>query len=328
MSEGKRSRLRLGGPTLQGIGESVAAATEHTSELNADMIDLDRIEPDPGNPRALGITADELAWMQDDERVTIARATDKPELRDGLLLELRDLAESIRANGVLQPIKVYRHGSGFRIAYGERRYWGARIAQMSSIPALILGMRPARLRVLQLVENVQRSDLDLAARVRNVIGVLHELAEDGEATAARLASTVGMSERMARRYVQVATGPENLREAVLSSGKVKDLKIAAALAGMDAEERAFVLERLGDGRSFAEATAEWSARQQVPDTEAKSLGRPRTKVTLGSTKNVALVKAIMERLSENGALPEIAWDDYRAVAKAWQSLLAEIERSL
>ena len=328
MSEAKRSRLRLGGPTLQGIGESVTSAAEQTSELNADLIDLDRIEPDPGNPRALGITAEEVAWLQDQEQISLARSSDDLEPRVGLLLELRDLSDSIRANGVLQPIKVYRHGGGFRIAYGERRYWGARIAQLVSIPALILGSRPARLRVLQLVENVQRSDLDLAARIRNVTGVLQELAEDGEATASRLASTVGMSDRMARRYVQVATGPNDLLEAVLATGTVKDLKVAAALAGMGAQQRAFMLGRIGDGRSYAEALADWSSHQKGPEPRASSVGRPRTKVTLGSTKNVALVRVIMQRLSEDGALPDIAWDDYGAVAKAWQRLLADIERAL
>jgi ParB family chromosome partitioning protein len=328
MSEGKRSRLRLGGPTLQGIGESVSAAAEQTSELNADLIDLDRIEPDPGNPRGLGITAEEVAWLLDQGQITRARASEDLEPRVGLLLELHELSDSIRANGVLQPIKVYRHGTGFRIAYGERRYWGARIAQLASIPALILGARPARLRVLQLVENVQRSDLDLAARIRNVIGVLHELGEDGEATAPRLASTVGMSDRMARRYVQVANGPEDLLKAVLGSGTVKDLKVAAALAGMDAPQRAFMLGRLADGRTYAEALADWSSHQKALEPKASLLGRPRTKVTLGSTKNVALVRAIMQRLSEDGTLPDIAWDDYRAVAKAWQGLLAQIERSL
>ena len=328
MSEGKRSRLRLGGPTLQGIGESVASASEQPSDLNVDLIDIDRIEPDPGNPRALNITADELAWLQDEDQIRAVRMGEDPEARIGVLLDLRDLSDSIRANGVLQPIKVYRHGSGFRIAYGERRFWGARIARLSSIPALILGSRPARLRVLQLVENVQRSDLDLAARIRNVTGVLQELAEDGEATPGRLASTVGMSERMARRYVQVATGPSDVLDAVLASQIVKDLKVAAALVGMDAEQRSFVLDRLGVGKSFAEAVGEWSARPQDTHSEAKAVGRPRTKVTLGSTKNVALVRVIMEKLSQDGKLPDIAWDDYRAVAKAWQSLLAEIERSL
>jgi ParB family chromosome partitioning protein len=326
MTESKRRRLRLGGPTLAGIEEYVQGA-EGSSDFVAEMVDLERIEPDPNNPRRLELTQDEVASVSDSQEAGVLRGDENLEPRTRVLIELRELADSIRANGVLQPIKIYRHGSGFRIAYGERRYWGARIAGLRAIPALILAQRPARLRALQLVENVQRVDLDLAARVRNIAGVLEELSGDGEASAPRLATTIGFSERVARRYVQVVKGPQEVLDAI-DGGTVTDLKTAAALVGMDEDARAFVLGRMVTGKSFDQACGEWEARQRRSEVAMPAVGRPRTKVTLGSTKNVALVRTLMERICGVDALPDIKWEDYGAVAKAWQTLLMEIERSL
>jgi ParB family chromosome partitioning protein len=326
MTESKRQRLRLGGPTLAGIEEYVQGADDR-ADFVAEMVDLERIEPDPNNPRRLGLTLDEVASLSDPDEVAVRRGDENLEPRWGVLMELRELADSIQANGVLQPIKIYRHGSGFRIAYGERRYWGAHIAGLRSIPALILAHRPARLRALQLVENVQRSDLDLPARVRNIAGVLEDLRGDGEASAPRLATMVGFSERVARRYVQVVKGPQEVREAI-DGGTVTDLKTAAALVGLDGGARTFVLGRMAIGKSFEQACGEWEARQRESEAAMPTVGRPRTKVTLGSTKNVALVRVLMERICGVDALPDIRWDDYGAVAKAWQKLLVDIERSL
>lgn len=326
MSTSKRKRFSTGGASLQGISDAVSAGTVELGELNFDSLDIDRIEPDPENPRRLGLSEDELAWLKDRAAVAKARADESPDTRTETLLALRNLADSMDENGVLQPIKVYRHGTVFRIAYGERRYWAARVAGLSAMPAWILSKRPTRLRAVQLVENIQREDLILSARVRNVIGVLSELAEDGEATGQRLATLVGMNERTARRYLQVAQGPENVRDAVLA-GELTALKDAAAMTGMDEEMRLFVLEAVRAGKSVADAVAVWEARQRTKETEGKR-GRPKTKVTLGSTRNVALVKALMGRLLDEDQIPDVDWDDYGAIAKAWQQLLADIERSL
>lgn len=319
-------------PTLRAMTGTLAdIQRQDEPESVYEHIPLERVEPDPENPRHLGITPEDLAWCCDPDQVRLAAELDDSQPRIQMLLSLKGLADSIASVGVLEPIKVYRRGDGFRLAYGERRYWGACIAGLSSIPALILTQRPVRLRALQLIENAQREDLDLSARVANLSAVLDELAQDGESTPARLAATVGMSERQARRSVQVCTGPADVIEAI-RAGFLTDLKNAAALTSLADEQRHFVLAKLAAGSSLTRALEEWEQAQAVP-LIARGRGRPKVKVAFGGTKNAVLAKTLMEILTgrrqpEILDLPEVDWEDYGEISRAWQDLLASIERAI
>jgi ParB family transcriptional regulator, chromosome partitioning protein len=77
--------------------------------------------------------------------------------------KLQELAQSIRANGVLQPIVVYRDERApgrFRIIAGERRWRAARLAGLKEIPALVRTVERNQLLELSLIENIQREDLN------------------------------------------------------------------------------------------------------------------------------------------------------------------------
>lgn len=73
---------------------------------------------------------------------------------------LRELADSIRENGVIQPIIVRRSGGGFEIVAGERRWRAARMAGLRRIPAIVRDATDLDAAELTLVENVQREDLN------------------------------------------------------------------------------------------------------------------------------------------------------------------------
>lgn len=75
--------------------------------------------------------------------------------------DLRELAESIRAQGVIQPIVVTEEADGFAIIAGERRWRAAKLAGLEKVPVAIREVADDReLLELALVENLQRSDLD------------------------------------------------------------------------------------------------------------------------------------------------------------------------
>jgi ParB family chromosome partitioning protein len=120
---------------LQGMfGKEQPAPYAVPLDQDAYQVALDHIDPDPLQPRK---TFDDS--------------------------ELQDLADSIRENGLLQPIVVYRSEdpSRYRIVAGERRYRAAKIAGLSAIPCLEMPPSFDRALVdqLQLVENIQRADL-------------------------------------------------------------------------------------------------------------------------------------------------------------------------
>ena len=103
-------------------------------DQDAYEVDLDHIEPDPGQPRK--------TFHED---------------------ELNQLAASIRENGLLQPILVNRteDPSKYRIITGERRYRAALLAGLRTVPCLEMprDFDPELIDQLQLVENIQRADL-------------------------------------------------------------------------------------------------------------------------------------------------------------------------
>ncbi len=330
MTISKRMRFSAGGKAHQAIGDAVERAQTQGGEHNFDAVAIARVAPDPDNPRRLRITDAELGWLQDAQAVAEARAEPNPDARTVELLQLADKAESIRTNGVLQPIRVYRHGEGYRIAYGERRYWGARLAGLKEIPAWISAEKPARLRTLQLIENIQRVDLDLAGRLRNLAAVMDELGVEGAAVEEQLAQNIGLAPRTIRRYLQVLRGPADVVAAV-HERVIDNLKVAAELAAeQDAALRAEILAAMAAGLSVGAAREQVDARRRAATAKpAKSArGRPATRVTLGATTNVGVVREIMQRVLGEEGVPELDWSDYAGVAKAWKRFLAELEKSL
>lgn len=73
--------------------------------------------------------------------------------------KLAELADSIRQNGVLQPILVRRKGQKYEIVAGERRYQASKLAGLKEIPAVVREIDNDKVFQLALIENLQRSDL-------------------------------------------------------------------------------------------------------------------------------------------------------------------------
>lgn len=74
--------------------------------------------------------------------------------------ELRELSESIQEHGVLQPLLVRKHGNGYEIIAGERRYQASKLAGLDELPVIIKDVNDEEMLALALIENLQRSDLN------------------------------------------------------------------------------------------------------------------------------------------------------------------------
>lgn len=86
--------------------------------------------------------------------------------------DLEGLAESIKANGLLQPITIRRVDSHFELISGERRLRACKMANIKAIPSIIVDMTDKDSAVLALIENLQRTDLNYfeeAIAIRNLI---------------------------------------------------------------------------------------------------------------------------------------------------------------
>src|SRR5437899_10616742 len=119
----------------QPLGRGLSALLGEEKPLKMDVatteLDIDLIEPNPEQPRR------------------------------GFAESNRDkLAQSIRANGIVQPIVVREFGKRYQIVAGERRWRAAQRAELRRIPAVIKEVSDEKLLELALVENIQRQELN------------------------------------------------------------------------------------------------------------------------------------------------------------------------
>jgi ParB family chromosome partitioning protein len=93
---------------------------------------------------------------------------------------LEELAASIRANGIIQPIVVRQHEGGYQIIAGERRWRAAKIAGVAEVPVVVQDVAEPRMLELALIENIQREDLNPIEtahaydRLSRELGLSHE----------------------------------------------------------------------------------------------------------------------------------------------------------
>src|SRR5712675_258105 len=73
---------------------------------------------------------------------------------------LEELAASIRANGIIQPIVVRQHEGAYQIVAGERRWRAAKLAGITDVPVVVQDVTEPRMLELALIENIQREDLN------------------------------------------------------------------------------------------------------------------------------------------------------------------------
>ncbi len=115
--------------------------------------------------------------------------------------ELAELADSIRQNGVLQPILVRRDGAQYEIIAGERRFRAAKLAGLSDIPCVVRTMTDAEAAVAALLENLQRQDLTCFEEAEAIAALIRRWNLTQEQAAAQLGkrqSTVANKLRLLR----------------------------------------------------------------------------------------------------------------------------------
>ena len=127
--------------------------------------------------------------------------------------ELAQLAESITRNGVLQPVLVRRKADGlFELIAGERRYRAAKLAGLTSIPAVVRNTSDEQSMELALVENLQREDLNPMDEAR----AYHRLTTEFGLTQEALAQRVGKDRSSVANSLRLLNLPNEIKELVES----------------------------------------------------------------------------------------------------------------
>ena len=125
---------------------------------------------------------------------------------------LKDLAASIKAVGVIQPIIVKPEGERYTIIAGERRYRASRMAELDEIPAIVRDWDDQRRLEAALIENLQRDDLN---PVEEAMGV-RRLMDEAGLTQEKVAERLGKSRPAVANLLRLLTLPDSVQKLLIS----------------------------------------------------------------------------------------------------------------
>ena len=185
----------------RGLGRGLSAlipgaSQESQGEVESTIVELplDLIAPNPDQPRT----------DLDDEAI-------------------RELAESLRRVGLLQPIIVRPLGDQYQIVAGERRWRAARVAGLEKVPVRVISATSAESLELALIENLQREDLNPIEEARGYRRLLDEY----QMTQAELADKVSKSRSTITNAMRLLDLPDEVQELVyqgkLSAGHARTI---------------------------------------------------------------------------------------------------------
>lgn len=203
MHENKqRSQKGLG----KGLSALIAEINVDTPEATSTVIDhsniaelpVDQIDPSPYQPRK---------YFSEDA--------------------LRELTESIRKNGVMQPIIVRVKGGRYELVAGERRWRASKLARIDAIPVLVKDLSDTEALEFALIENIQRQDLTPLEEAEGYRRIMDECSYTQE----ELASELGKSRSHIANMLRLLNLPENVKKA-LDEGNIS-MGHARALLGKE-----------------------------------------------------------------------------------------------
>jgi len=238
-----------------GRGLGVLIPESEKTEVPANEIDIDRISPNPDQPRL----------KLDEQR-------------------LNELVASIQQNGVLQPILVRPLGDSYQLVAGERRLSAAQRAGLLKIPAIVREIPDERLLELALVENIQREELnpiEEAQAYQNLVDNLNLSQEDLAQRLGKQRSTLANSLRLLKLPPAVKL---LVAEGNLSAGHARAL-LAAAVGNTEMTNAANLICEKGwsvrDTERWAKKKAKPLPEPRLPDPD-ESAALDRLRLLLGT----------------------------------------------
>lgn len=153
--------------------------------------------------------------------------------------ELRELSESIQEHGVLQPLLVRKHGNGYEIIAGERRYQASKLAGLEELPVIIKDVDNEEMLALALIENLQRSDLNPVEEAKGY----RQLIDSSGMTQEALSKAVSKSRSAITNSLRLLDLPEVVQQMIFE-GKLTAGHARAILAVPYEDERIKLAEKV------------------------------------------------------------------------------------
>jgi ParB family chromosome partitioning protein len=334
----KKKVFQISNALTEGLEETVSAAHNYTGELRVEAITLKRIEMDPENPRDLVLTFDDLFnGLNKNDKDYNRKVEEKA--------SLTSLANSIAEQGIINPVMVYKFGDKYRLIAGERRSLASIIAGKVEVQAKILDSKPNELKVslLQWMENVERKDLSLWERLRNLEKIVAAFAESNglelrAVSPSDLGRLLGCSLPHAMNYSAALNADKTVRE-LIRTNKLKNLEKAALIATIRSEAiKQAAIDACLSGATLKKlkSISTQDRAKKIVVTSPLSIdtrGRQAAAVNLGTTKKMHVARLIIDSvlMHEKAThlkkhFSDLNWSDYRSINHAFKQLLKTLEQ--
>lgn len=136
---------------------------------------------------------------------------------------LAELAQSIRANGIVQPLVVRRLGDRYQLVAGERRWRAAKLAEVAEVPVVVREIPDERLLEISLIENIQREELNPMETAQ----AYQRLTDELQLSADQIGLRTGKDRSTVTNFMRLLQLPEDLQQLVaekrLSAGHARCL---------------------------------------------------------------------------------------------------------
>ncbi len=235
-------------------------------------------------------------------------------------IRILELSESIRANGVLQPLLVRRDGEGYAIVAGERRWRAAQRAGLRELPCIVRDVSDPQAFELALIENIQREDLNAIEEAE----AYQRLIEYHGLTQEELAQRVGKDRSTIANALRLLRLPEPIKLA-MSSGALGMGHARALLALGDETDLRRAAEKV-----MNEALSVREVEQLVQRLKGKKVIRQES-ARAGSVQLRHVVEKLQRKLGAKVALRdrdgagtvEIRYHSHAELDRILQSILGE-----
>jgi ParB family chromosome partitioning protein len=196
----------------RGLGKGLSALipTKEKVEGLVKEISINKIKPNPFQPR-----------------------------EDFNLQRLDDLATSIKSFGLIQPIIVRPKGENYEMVAGERRFKGAKIAELETIPCVIMDINDEEVVKISLIENLQREDLNAVERAN----AYKRLVDEFNITHEDLSKTIGVSRTSITNTLRLLTLPKEIKDMIMNE-QITPGHAIAILAIKDDEEKINIVRKV------------------------------------------------------------------------------------
>ena len=180
---------------------------------------------------------------------------------------IRGLAESISANGILQPIVVRRNEDKYELICGERRWWAAKSLGLERVPVVVRNATPQQMLELALIENIQREDLNPIERAE----AYRRYADEFGLSAEQIGSRLGEDRTTVVNYLRLLELPSPIRRMVVD-GKLS-MGHSRCLAGVsDVRRQSELAESVISSGLSVRALEGMLRRERAQKTEPRSPG--------------------------------------------------------